>query len=141
MFCGIITSNNFNETYELKGSFNNLGIIIPIGSPTEINVIGGENDFGFYVYFELRNVINFEEIEYGTSGEILYDDSSFPLIFYTQIPINNYDNDVIVTINLKNYTLINNDNKNNSFKSSIEDMNFAIKGYVADKDFIVKKKI
>ena len=137
---GIITSNNFNETYELKGSFDILGVVIPIGSPTQINVTGGENEFGFYVYFEPRNVINFDEIEYGTSGVILYDESSFPLIFYTQIPINNYDNDVIVTINLKNYTLFNNDIKDNSFKSSIEDMDFAIKGYVADKDFIVKKK-
>ena len=28
------------ETYELKGSFDILGVVIPIGSPTEINVIG-----------------------------------------------------------------------------------------------------
>ena len=129
---GKIYNVETQSEHYLKGSFDILGVVISVLSKGEIVVSAEEGNFGFYVYYEPRNVlINFDEVDYATSGQIFYDSSNFPLIFYSQVPKDCDDTTVI--LNLKNFNLNVND-------STVVDLNFYVKGYVADKEFIMKKK-
>ena len=130
---GKIYNTETKSEHYLKGNFDILGMVIPVFSARDIIVSSEKGNFGFYVYYEPRNaIINFDEIDYATSGQIFYDNSSFPLFIYCQVPKDFGDTTVI--INLKNDNLNVND-------SSVVDLSFYVKGYVADRDFIMKKKI
>ena len=61
---GRIKANDTNEEYVLKGSNDILGMVIPVANQKEVTVTAERKNFGFYVYIEPRNVINFDEIEY-----------------------------------------------------------------------------
>ena len=135
---GKIITNDTNDEYLLKGSNDILGMIMPIATSREITVNSVEGELGFYVYIEPRTIINYDEIEYGTSGEIFYDDSSFPIIYYVEVPEDYYD--VVITINLKNFTLLNNTINDKDDDIIVDDLSLEFKGYVTSRSFIIKKK-
>ncbi len=137
---GKIVTNDTNEEYLLKGSNDILGMVMPVADKREITITASGRDLGFYVYIEPRTVVNYDEIQYGTSGALFYDSCSFPLIYYIEVP-ENYD-DVVITLNLKNYT-ISNDTINNDKDDSttdIENLKIEFRGYITSKQFILKKK-
>ena len=136
---GKIVTNDTNEQYLIKGSNDILGMVMPIEHKREVSITASGRELGFYVYIEPRTVINYDEIKYGTSGEVYYDECSFPLIYYIEVP-QDYDN-VLITLNLKNFSLLNNTiNEKVDDKVDIDNLSFEFKGYITDKVFITKKK-
>ena len=132
---GVMSVYNTQKQYKLKGNSDIVGIIISFPNSMNITVKAIDKDFGFYIYYEMRSYINYDEIEYGTSGLIFYENIQYPLIYYSKLP-QNYS-DVNVIINLKNYTKTNYTENDTAFE---EDLTFKIQGYILDKSFIYKKK-
>lgn len=82
--------------------------------------------FVFYIEYKLRpKEQNFDEFEYGTSGDIIYE-TDFPIVYYTLITGND---DVNVFINMKHL-------KSNNGTTD----NFTITGYVTDEETVIKRK-
>ena len=138
---GVVSLNNTDNEYYLKGNSDNLGIIISYYTSNQIIVKAIDKDFGFYINYEIRNNINFDEIEFGNSGVIYYEESSFPLIYYSKIPKDYTDINVI--INIKNYSKRNipeNEILLSENDTTIEDLSFKIHGCLVDKNLIIKKK-
>ena len=65
-------------------------MVTPIELKKEVSITANGRELVFYVYIKPRTVINYDEIKYGTSGEIYYDECSFPLIYYIEV-IQDYD--------------------------------------------------
>ena len=115
-------------------------MVIPIELKREVSITDNGRKLGFYFYIESRTFINYDEIKYGTSDGIYYDECSFPLIYYIEVP--HYYDDVLITLNLINFTLLNNTiNEKINDNVVINDLNFDFKGYFTYKLFINKKRL
>ena len=132
---GVVSINNNENEYQLKGNSDILGITISYLDQGNITVKAIDKDFGFYIYYVTRIDINYEEIEFGTSGVIYYNNSQFPLIYYSQIPQNYTDINVNIKLKKDNkQILLENDS---TFE---EDLSFKIQGCVVGKELILKKR-
>ena len=128
---GKISLNKTNETFELKGNNDILGVLLNFNN--KAISVSCKEEFGFYIFFEYRGYDNFDEIEYGTGGEMYYDSITFPLTYYCKIPEKEEDVDII--INMKKYYLIE---ENNDIQ--VDDHSFKVKGTVLPYSTILKKK-
>ena len=114
--------------YKIKGSHDSL--LLPLSKykaqSLTFNVNKG-NDFIFYFWYSVRpEAENFDEFDYGDSGEIAYL-SDFPITFYTKV-----DPEHDVSVNIQFYEL-------ESVQKQSEN-DFIITGYVTDEDFVLKRK-
>ena len=115
---GLIKGQRDTITMTTSGKENE---VVRIESPIDGNPI-----FAFYIEYKRRPMNqNFDEFEYGTSGDVIYE-SDFPIVFYSMVT---GTDDVNVAINFKALRS----------KNATTD-NFTITGYVTDEDTVIKRK-
>ena len=124
--------NSIEQQFELKSNHDFFTAITSLNN-TPI-IIEADYILGFYVFYDYRGDINFEEIEFGTSGQFYYDESKFFLIYYCKIPEKIEDVDII--INIKNYYI-----KGEKYKTDIVENNkLKAYGMIIEYALIINKK-
>lgn len=95
------------------------------------------NDLGyfiFYIEYKIRPTDqNFDEINYGYHGDVKYEGTDFPIVFYTKAT--DVSEAIVTSINLKSLR-----KEKEEPSVSALDETFSIKGYVVDQSEIIKKK-
>ena len=99
-----------------------------------------EEEFGFYVIYNLRPEENYDDINYGSSAlfnleKDLNEKIDFPLIYYTKLNNNNQP----VDFNIKILDLDYDKDKNDTFEKDTND--FQILGVVTSKNIVLGKKM
>ena len=99
-----------------------------------------EEEFGFYVIYNLRPEENYDDINYGSSAlfnleKDLNEKIDFPLIYYTKLNNNNQP----VDFNIKILDLDYDKDKNGTFEKDTND--FQILGVVTSKNIVLGKKM
>ena len=112
----ISTNGHTNKTLRLENTPNELQYFI------------------FYVEYKIRpKDQNFDEITYGYHGDVKYEGTDFPLVFYTKAT--ETSETIVTSINLKSLTK----EKEESIVSVLDEK-FSITGYVVNQTEIIRKK-
>jgi hypothetical protein len=92
--------------------------------------------FGFYVYYDVRPSENFDMVLFGKTQTMYYEQTDFPLLFYSEIPkdIIANKNDVDIIVNFKNFSYID-----DIYDTDDNDL-FQIVALVTDKQTVLEKK-
>lgn len=103
----------------------------------EITNIEGDGNpyFQFYIEYKVRpENQNFDELEYGSSGDVSYEGTDFPIVFYSKIE--DVNEAVSININLKSLQ------KTGSQTETIPslDEKFKVTGYVTDLETVNKRR-
>ena len=129
---GIINILNSNRKYNLKGSKDSLGVAVTLQTKDNFKIeISNKEYFSFYVYYEQRSDQNFDDLEYGTNGQMFYYENDLPIIYYSKVPD---EEEVNFIINIKNYTIKNNSN------DEINNDQFTLNALVVSETAILEKK-
>ena len=129
---GIINILNSNRKYYLKGSKDSLGVAVTLETKNNFKIeISNEEYFSFYVYYEQRSDQNFDDLIYGTNGQMFYYENDLPIIYYSKVPD---EEEVNFIINIKNYTIKEKSN------DEINNQQFTLNGIVVSETAILEKK-
>ena len=95
---GVGTVQLDDEVRTLRGTHDALALTLTTtitDKSIKIKTVDG-GDFKFYFWYAVRPKVNFDEIEYGNTGEVLYQDTDFPIEIYSKVE---YEEDINININ------------------------------------------
>ena len=110
---------------------------LALNDELQVSVTTTEKEgFGFYVYYDIRPTENFDMVEFGKTQTMYYEQTDFPLIFYSEIPkdVIQNKNDVDIIVNFKNFSYID-----DIYDTDDNDL-FQISALITDKTTVLEKK-